>query len=79
MERKQTMIFSSRQMSRYHHLYNADTYSVVLNGNEAKNRIERKDSTKILGTKVDNIIRGKKIQPMLLSSHHMIRYDHLNY
>ena len=55
------MIFSSRQMSRYHHLYNADTYSVVLNGNEAKNRIERKDSTKILGIKVDNIIRGKKI------------------
>ena len=40
-------------MSRYHHLENTDTYSVVLNGNEAKNRIERKDSKKILGMKVD--------------------------
>ena len=26
-----TMIFSTKQMSRYHHLDNADTYSVVLN------------------------------------------------
>ena len=48
-----TMIFSTRQMNRHHHLDNADTYSVVLNGNEAENRIERKDSMKILGMKVD--------------------------
>ena len=48
-----TMIFSTKQMSRYHHLDNADTYSVVFNGNEAKNKIERKDSMKILGMKVD--------------------------
>ena len=27
----------------------ADTYSVVLNGNEAENRIKRKNSMKILG------------------------------
>ena len=31
-----TMIFSTRQMSWYHHLDNTDTYSVILNGNEAK-------------------------------------------
>ena len=47
------MIFSTRQMSRYHHLDNANIYSVVLNGNEAENRIERKDSMKIIGMKVD--------------------------
>ena len=40
-------------MSRYHNLDNTDTYSVVLNGNEAENRIERNDSMKILGMKVD--------------------------
>ena len=44
-----TMIFSTRRMSRYHHLDNVDTYSFVLNGNDAENRIERKDSMKILG------------------------------
>ena len=48
-----TMIFSTRQMSQYHLLDNADTYSVALNGNEAENRIERKDSMKILGMKVN--------------------------
>ena len=47
-----TMIFSTKQRSRYHHLDSADTYSVLLNGNEAENRIERKDSLKILGMKV---------------------------
>ena len=47
-----TVIFSARQMNRYHHLDNADTYLVILNGNEAENRIERNDSTKILGMKV---------------------------
>ena len=31
------MILSTRQMSRYHNLDNTDTYSVVLNGNEAEN------------------------------------------
>ena len=48
-----TMILSTKQMSRYNHLDNADTYSVVFNGNGAENRIERKDSTKIPGMKVD--------------------------
>ena len=48
-----TMIFSTKQMSRYHHLENPDTYSVVFNGNEAKNKIERKDSMKVLDMKVD--------------------------
>ena len=48
-----TMIFSTRQMSWYHHFENADTYLVVLNRNEAENRIARKDSMKILGMKVD--------------------------
>ena len=40
-------------MSRYHHLDNTDTYSVELNGNEAENEIERYNSMKILGIKVD--------------------------
>ena len=48
-----TMIFSTRQMSWYHHLDNAHTYSVVSNGNEAENRIKRKNSMKILGMKAD--------------------------
>ena len=48
-----TIIFSTRQMSRYYHLDNTDAYLVVLNGNEAENRIERKDSMKIRGMKVD--------------------------
>ena len=37
-----TMIFSTRQMSRYHHLDNADTYSVVLNGNETETELKEK-------------------------------------
>ena len=40
-------------MSRDCHLDNADTNSVVLNRNESENRIERKDSMKIRGVKVD--------------------------
>ena len=40
-------------MSRDCHLDNADTNSVVLNRNEAENRVERKDSMKIRGVKVD--------------------------
>ena len=48
-----TMIFSTKQMSRYHHLENSDIYSVVFNGNEAKKKIERKDSMKIRGMKED--------------------------
>ena len=47
-----TTIFSTKQMRRYYHLNNTDTYSVVLNGKEVKNKIERKDSMKILGIKV---------------------------
>ena len=47
-----TMIFSTRQMSQYHYLDNENTYSVVLNGYEVENRVERKDSMKILGMKV---------------------------
>ena len=31
-----TMIFSRRQMSRYHHVDNADNYSVVLSGMKQK-------------------------------------------
>ena len=50
---KTKTMFSTKQMSRYHPLDNTDTYSVVFNGNEAKNKIERKDSMKILGMKVD--------------------------
>ena len=46
-------------MSRYHRLGNADTYSVVLNENEAENRIERKDSMKVLGMKVDQHLTWK--------------------
>ena len=37
-----TMIFSTRQMSGYHHLDNADTYSVVLNGNETETELKEK-------------------------------------
>ena len=54
MERKLRPRFcSTRQVSRYHHLDNADTYSVVLNGNEAENRTGRKDSMKSLAMEVD--------------------------
>ena len=48
-----TIIFSTKQLSRYHHLGNTDTYSVVSNGKKSENRIERKDSMQILGMKVD--------------------------
>ena len=54
------IIFSTRQMSLYHHLDNADTYLVVLNRNEAENRIERKYSMKILGRKVDQHLKWEK-------------------
>ena len=47
------MILSTGQMSRYHHLGNAETCSVVLNGNEAEKRVKRKNVMKILGIKVD--------------------------
>ena len=48
-----TMILSTGQVSRYHHLGNADIYSVVLNGNEAENRVKRKNIMKIRGIKID--------------------------
>ena len=48
-----TMVFSTRQMSRYYHLDKTDAYLVVLNGNEAEKRIERKDTMKIRCMKVD--------------------------
>ena len=68
------MIFSTTQMSRYHHLGNADTYSVVLNGNEAENRIEKKDSMKILGMKVDQHLTWKEhVANMLKSSYDTLR------
>ena len=68
------MIFSTRQMSRYHHLGNADTYSVVLNGNEAENRIERKDSMKILGMKVDQHLTWKEhVANVIKSSYDTLR------
>ena len=54
-----TIIFSTRQMGRHHDLDNADTYSVVLNGSEAENKVERKDSMKILDMTVDQ--RGKSM------------------
>ena len=60
-----TMILSTRQVSRYHHLGNADIYSVVLNGNEAENRVKRKNIMKIRGIKIDQILRGKNMQPIL--------------
>ena len=43
-----TIIFPTRQMRSILSFRQADTYSVVLNGNEAENRIERKDSMEIL-------------------------------
>ena len=36
-----TMIFSTRQVSRYHHLGNADTCSVLLKGNGAENIVKK--------------------------------------
>ena len=61
-------------MSWYHHLGNADTYSVVLNGNEAENRIERKDSMKILGMKVDQHLTWKEhVGNVIKSSYDTLR------
>ena len=60
-----TMIFSTRQMNRYHHLDNADTHLVILNGNEAENSIERKDSMKILGMKVHQHLTWEEHVAML--------------
>ena len=60
-----TMILSTSQVSRYQHLGNADTCSVVLNANEAENRVKRKNIMKIRGIKIDQILRGKNMQPIL--------------
>ena len=69
-----TMIFSTRQMSHYHHLDNADTFSVVLNGNEAENRIERKDSMKMLGMKVDQHLTWEEhVANVIKSSYDTLR------
>ena len=69
-----TMIFSTKQMSRYHYLDNADTYSVVFNGNEAKNKIERKDSMKIRGMKVDQHLTWKEhVANVIMSSYDTLR------
>ena len=69
-----TMIFSTKQMSRYHHLDNADTYSVVLNGNKAKNKIERKGSMKILGMKVDQHLTWEEhVANVIKSSYDTLR------
>ena len=68
------MIFSTRQMSRYHRLGNADTYLVVLNENEAENRIERKDSMKVLGMKVDQHLTWKEhVVNVIKSSYDTLR------
>ena len=45
--------FLNKTDDSHHHLDNTDTYSVELNGNEAENKIERKNSMKILDMKVD--------------------------
>ena len=69
-----TMIFSTKQMSRYHHLDNANTYSIVLNENEAENRIKRKDSMKILGMKVDQHLTWKEhVANVIKSSYDTLR------
>ena len=60
-----TVIFSARLMNRYHHLDNVDTYLVILNGNEAENRIERNDSMKILGMKVHQHLMWEEHVAML--------------
>ena len=68
------MIFSTRQTSRYYHLDNADTYAIVLNGNEAENRIERTDSMKILGMKVDQHLTWEEhVANVIKSSYDMLR------
>ena len=69
-----TMISSTRQTSRYHHLDNADTYSIVLNGNEAEQRFERKYSMKILGMKVDqHLTREEHIATVIKPSYDTLR------
>ena len=74
MEQNQDYDFSTRQMSRYHHLGNADTYTVELNGNDAENRIERKDSMKILGMKVDQHLTWKEhVGNVIKSSYDTLR------
>ena len=66
-----TMIFSKRQMSRYHHLDNTDTYSVVLNGNETKQNWKKKDSMKILGIKIEQHLTWEEnVINVIKSSYH---------
>ena len=69
-----TMIFSTKEMSQYNHIDNADTYPVVFNGNEAKNKIERKDSMKILGMKVDQHLTWEEhVANVIKSSYDTLR------
>ena len=61
-------------MSRYHHLDNADTYSVALNGNKTENRVKRKDSMKILGMKVDKHLTWEEhVANVIKSSYDTLR------
>ena len=53
-----TMILSTKHMSRYNHLDNADSYSAVLNGNGAENRIERKDQRLRWEEHVANVVKS---------------------
>ena len=61
-------------MSRYLHLDNTGTYSVVLNGTELKNRTVRKDSMRILGTKVDKFLTWEEhIADVIKASYDTLR------
>ena len=62
------MIFSTRQMSRHHHLGNSDTCSVVLKGNGAENRVKRKNIMKILGMKIDQHLTWKECAGNVIKS-----------
>ena len=69
-----TMTLSTKQMGRYHHLDNADTYSVVSNGNESETRIEREDGMKTLGIKVDQHLTWEEhVANVIKSSYDTLR------
>ena len=61
-------------MSRYLHLDNTGTYSVVLNRAELKNRTVRKDSMRILGAKVDKLLTWEEhIDDVIKASYDTLR------
>ena len=61
-------------MSRYLHLDNTGTYSVVLNRAELKNRTVRKDSMRILGAKVDKLLTWEEhIADVIKASYDTLR------